>query len=479
MTDLVLPAATPMSTYIDETVAVLAELLEDTPADILGGFDFSAQGVWTFARPGSPPLKLDQSLDEAGVVDGSLLTLVSASRTERYRPLVEDVIDAIAVLDETPEFDRTALDRFVAVAIPILAVPVTAVALRAWWLTGRSWYWALAIGLVGIAVLAASFVANRLYQKAQLSECLLIAAVPLIAAAAAIAVPLPRGVSSLGAPQLAAAATAVLFLTLLTRGGPRRRHELASFAVITMIAVIGAAIAYGYDYQRWVPAGAIAFGLFVVTTAAKLTVAVARIALPPIPVPGETVDNEELLDPVTADEATNDETPTWQAIIASVPASAARLTERSKLAKQLLIGYVTAGTLILATGAVAVVTRGHFFIHTLVIASLLTVLCGFRSRLYVDRWCAWALLAASVGIPTGLTVKLVLWYPQWAWLILTGYLAVALISLVIIGAMAPVRRISPVAKRISELVDGAVVASVIPLLLWVTGVYDMVRNLRF
>ncbi|BDB45777.1 hypothetical protein IWGMT90018_62230 [Mycobacterium kiyosense] len=146
MTDLVLPAATPMSTYIDETVAVLAELLEDTPPDILAGFDFAAQGVWTFARPGAPPLKLDQSLDEAGVVDGSLLTLVAASRTERYRPLVEDVIDAIAVLDESPEFDRPAVDRFIGVAIPILAVPITLAAMRAWWLTGRSgtghWRWA-------------------------------------------------------------------------------------------------------------------------------------------------------------------------------------------------------------------------------------------------------------------------------------------------------------------------------------------------
>ncbi|WP_238305224.1 MULTISPECIES: type VII secretion integral membrane protein EccD [Mycobacterium] len=479
MTDLVLPAATPMSTYIDETVAVLAELLEDTPPDILAGFDFAAQGVWTFARPGAPPLKLDQSLDEAGVVDGSLLTLVAASRTERYRPLVEDVIDAIAVLDESPEFDRPAVDRFIGVAIPILAVPITLAAMRAWWLTGRSWYWALALGLVGIAVLAGSFVANRFYRKAEFAECLLMASVPLIAAAAAIAVPLPRGVSALGAPQLAAAATAVLLVTLLVRGGPRRRHELSSFAVIAAIALLGAAIAYGYGYQRWVPACAIAFGLFVITTAAKLTVAVARIALPPIPVPGETVDNEELLDPVATDETTTSETPTWQAIIASVPNSAARLTERSKLAKQLLIGFVTAGALILASGAVAVVARGHFFVHTLVIAALLMVLCGFRSRLYADRWCAWALLAATVGIPTGVTVKLSLWYPQWAALILGGYLALVVISLVVTGATAPVRRVSPVAKRISELIDGAVVASVIPLLLWVTGVYDMVRNLRF
>ncbi len=479
MTDLVLPAAVPMSTYIDETVAVLADLLEDTPPDILAGFDFAAQGVWTFARPGSPPLKVDQSLDEAGVVDGSLLTLVSASRTERYRPLVEDVIDAIAVLDESPEFDRAALNRFIGVAIPILTLPVTAVAMRAWWATGRSLLWPLAIGLVGIAVLAGSFVAKRFYRNDHISECLLLAAYPLIAAAAAIAVPLPRGVTALGAPQLAGAATAVLFLTLLTRGGPRRRRALSSFVVITMIAAAAAAIAYGYGYQQWVPAAAVAFGLFVVTNAAKLTVAVARIALPPIPVPGETVDNEELLDPVAADQTTSEETPTWQAIIASVPASAARLTERSKLAKQLLTGYVTAGTLVLAAGAVAVVVRGHFFVHSLVVAGLITAICGFRSRLYAERWCAWALLAATVVIPTGLTAKLSLWYPHYAWLMLAGYLAAAVVALVFVGSMAQVRRVSPVMKRLLEIIDGAMVASILPLLLWITGVYDMVRNIRF
>ncbi|MCW2512074.1 MAG: peptidase, partial [Mycobacterium sp.] len=116
MTDLVLPAAAPVETYIDETVSVLGEMLEDTPADVLAGFDFKAQGEWAFARPGAPPMKAADSLDDAGVVDGALLTLVSVSRTERYRPLVEDVIDAIAVLDESPEFDRTALNRFVGLA---------------------------------------------------------------------------------------------------------------------------------------------------------------------------------------------------------------------------------------------------------------------------------------------------------------------------------------------------------------------------
>ena len=48
----------------------------------------------------------------------------SVSRTERYRPLVEDVIDAIAVLDESPEFDRKALNRFIGLAIPVVAFVV-------------------------------------------------------------------------------------------------------------------------------------------------------------------------------------------------------------------------------------------------------------------------------------------------------------------------------------------------------------------
>ena len=39
MTDLVLPAAAPIETYIDETISVLAELLGDTPKDVLAGFE--------------------------------------------------------------------------------------------------------------------------------------------------------------------------------------------------------------------------------------------------------------------------------------------------------------------------------------------------------------------------------------------------------------------------------------------------------
>lgn len=478
MTDLVLPAAAPIESYIDETVSVLAELLEDTPKDVLAGFDFAAQGVWAFARPGAPPLKFNESLDDAGVVDGSLLTLVTVSRTERYRPLVEDVIDAIAVLDESPEFNRSALNRFVGLAIPLVALVVTVMTLVGWTRAGHEWWWTVALGVLGLSLLGGSALATNRYQNLDMAESLLTASVPTLAGAVALAVPLPRGVDSLGAPQLAGAGAVVLLLTLATRGGPRRRAELAAFLAVTSIAVTAAAIAYGYGWQDWVPAGAIAFGLIVVTNAAKLTVAVARIALPPIPAPGETVTNDELLDPV-ATSATDEESPTWQAIIASVPDSAARLHERSQLARRLLIGFVTAGALVLSIGAISVVVQGHFFVHSMIVAGLVAAICAFRSRLYAERWCGWALLTAVVVIPTGVMIRLCLWYPDSAWLTLAGYLAVGIVTLIAVGATAGVRRVSPVTKRVLELLDGAAIAAVIPMLLWISSVYDLLRNLRF
>ena len=480
MTDVVLPSAAPIETYIDDTVAVLAELLGETPANILAGFDFSAQGAWTFARPGAPPLRADQSLDEAIVVDGSLLTLVPVSRTERYRPLVEDVIDAIAVLDESPEFDRAALNRVVGVAVPAATLAVTVIAVLAWGSTGRHLWWPLALGIAGIVFLGGSWAANRFYKNANFSESLLATALPLIVVAVGLAIPRPHGVFSLGPPQLAGAAAAVLFLTLITRGGPRRRTQVASFGAVIAIAVTAAALAWGYGWPQWVPGGAIVFGLFTVTNAAKLTVVVARIALPPIPAPGETVEHEELLDPVAGDEVSADkETPTWQTIIASVPSSSVRLTERSQLAKQLLIGFVTAGALLLAAGVIAVLVRGHFFVHTLVLAGLVTVMCAFRARLYAEPWCAWSLLAAVVVIPIGVTARLSIWYPHSAWVFLTILCAAGLVALAVVGAAAGIRRITPVMKRVLEMFDGAIVAAILPLLLWVTGIYDAVRNIQF
>jgi hypothetical protein len=55
----------------------------------------------------------------------------------------------------------------------------------------------------------------------------------------------------------------------------------------------------------------------------------------------------------------------------------------------------------------------------------------------------------------------------------------SLVALAVVGAAARIRRITPVTKRVLELFDGGIVAAILPLLLWVSGVYDTVRNIRF
>ena len=140
---------------------------------------------------------------------------------------------------------------------------------------------------------------------------------------------------------------------------------------------------------------------------------------------------------------------------------------------------MAAGTLILTVGAIAVVVNGHFLIHSLIVAGLVTVICAFRARLYAERWCAWWLLAASVAVPIGVLTKLCVWYPRWAWLVVALFVVLAIAALVLVGATEGVRRVSPVMRRVLELADGLAIAAVIPMLIWIAGVYDMLRNLRF
>ena len=113
------------------------------------------------------------------------------------------------------------------------------------------------------------------------------------------------------------------------------------------------------------------------------------------------------------------------------------------------------------------------------VAGLVAVTCAFRSRLYVERWCAWALLAAAAIIPLGVVVRLSQWYPYSAWWMLSGYLGAAAVALAVIAATSGMGRISPVSKRILEIIDGLAIASIIPMLLWIAGIYDTLRNLRF
>ncbi|PRC59759.1 type VII secretion integral membrane protein EccD, partial [Mycobacterium sp. ITM-2017-0098] len=84
-----------------------------------------------------------------------------------------------------------------------------------------------------------------------MAESLLVSSVLTFVGGVTLAVPLPEGVESLGAPQIAGAGALVLLMVLATRGGPHRRAEVAAFLAVVALALTIAAVAFGYGWSSW------------------------------------------------------------------------------------------------------------------------------------------------------------------------------------------------------------------------------------
>jgi type VII secretion integral membrane protein EccD len=483
-TDVSLPAEEPIKDWIEQAVEHVADLYQGL--DI--GFDFQQETTWTIAPVGAPPAGRDQSLNAARIVDGNLVVLQPVSQTERYRPLAEDVIDAVAILNRDPVFARTDLVAWLGWWTALMLFGVAAGGVYGWSAApGTRLWWGpglLVFGLV-CAVVAAGL-GRR--EQPQLGFAVGGGAVVNLAAGAGLTVPLPDRASWLGAPQFAAAAVAVVICLLFAPGGASRWRAWTAFFVAGGIITAVAAAGIGYGQDQWVWPGVVFVGLLLVKNAAKWVMRVARITLPPIPTPGQEVTLDQL-DPAAVDVAAeagdSKNQQLWTQIIASVPSSSARLAERSMLTQHLLAGFMAAGSVAAAAGTVMLLQRGHFLPHTAALCVLMVIVFVFRARLPADRRCVWALLTAAAGITIGAVVKLVTWWPAWAALTTGVSVAIAVVVLTAVAATSEndisTGRVKPrldqIQQRWLEHLDTIAVAATIPLLGWVCGLYDTLRNL--
>ncbi len=478
VTDLTVPADMPIKDWIDEAVSVLADRIHKGD-DI--GFEFETGGTWTLALMGAPPIERGETLDGADVVDGDLVRLVAVSHTERYRPLVEDTIDAIAVLDPSPVFGRADVTRWLSGLIVAVALGVAALGVAGWSSGGiQQRWWGLALLALALGVGGVGYVVWQRYAQPLVAHSLLVSAALLLMAGAGLTVPLPRDADWLGAANVAAAGFALFGAALVVRGGPLRHSAVAAAAATVGLVTGAAAIAMGYGLQQWAWPALVATGLLLFTNADKLTILCARIALPPIPAPGEAVDVEELLDPVVDAAAESSRDPnenSWRAVLESVPSSSARLVERAELTGRLLAGFTSAGAAVTAVGSVGLLQQGHFFVHTMVLACLATVTCTFRSRFHARPVCAGALLTAAAAIVLGCAGKIVWWDPARAPWVAAVVVALTVGVLLVFAARRDSRRLNPRAKQFLERIDGLAVAAIPMLLLWVAGLYDLLRNI--
>jgi type VII secretion integral membrane protein EccD len=450
--DLALPAREPIATYIDDVVEVMGQQV-DLPA--------APVGQWTLARP-DRPLKIDTTLAEARIEDGALLELRLVAPTERYRPVIEDVVDAVAAeaAATTTPFDAAAARTAGLVALALGGVGLCAGQWAAWAGGGYRWL-AAVIGMVlAAAALGAMWSAQTRYRSADAAAAW---SVVWIGWATTVAQLVPVSVRT-GRPGLAhfvIAAVAVAAAALVALG-ILRRHTAAYSALIAgalVAAVAVGVVVYGGVSGPSVAAGALAVGLIGLSVAPRLATMLAGISLPRVPAPEEDVD-------VAAD--TSD-------------AQMRLITARAERAVQYTLG-LTAAVVAVITVAAAFVLDPHSTHRRIQIAIVVAtvIVLVLTARMLSDRRLSWAMLAGAGGVAAVSVGRLLVGWPHGVAPAVVLGVAAAMLGVGVFAALVVVRRAVPetVSAWINRLRLAALTLA-FPLCVWATGVFGAIRDLSF
>jgi type VII secretion integral membrane protein EccD len=472
--DVVLPTKFTIETFIDDLLVVLAEAVDDQSVDFT-----PPSGQWSLSRPGEAPIPRWRSLADYQIVDGAVLMLTTVESAEVFTPVVEDITDALAMINER-EFAEFDSDTAATVGVSVVGVAALAVAiLLSWtWTRTASLVWCgLPALLLGVLLWGAA-AAVRLRQNVErIAVGLALSAIPLLFAGGAMLVPRAYGhAGPFTAANLAAGAVvaAVAAATMLRLSGQGVTVLLAVLVFGTVLAVDVIPAAYLSFSVRQVCAGAVFVGLVLLTSAPRLAVLVARIRPPDLPDPGAEIEPNTLADIFDAEAAREDDSTESEGdpqLLRSVGIEA-----RARLAVLSLRGLIVAvaGMLAAATVTVAAVSPGG--IREIVMAGAVAGILVLRTRWYPDRVQAIALVVAGTVTVLGVAVVLVGAYHT-AYARLAVVLVVAVLA--VAGCVAAVRlpgvRLSPVSRRIIDLGEYALILVVPVLAFWIMGIYTAMR----
>jgi type VII secretion integral membrane protein EccD len=330
----------------------------------------------------------------------------------------------------------------------------------------HSWWPPLIAALVTVACVVAGAVVGRYYLDRSTAAIVSLCAVP---GAMATGMMLPPG--AFGAPHLTLAfAVAIVVAALSYRisiAGP-----LIHSAVITA-SVFGAGAA-GVQ-MLWSPGtttiGAALCGAAVLTIslAPRLTILLARLPLPPVPTAGAAID--------PADSAPRPAIEGIGAIGAMALPSAAALEQRTKTAGRYLTGLI-AGTASAAVAGIAMVAYPdpEFSWRCTIYAAIIVVVLCLRGRSHADLAQASVLIAAGAIGFAAIAAEVALApgdHTAAAIVALGGAAVLALLC----GVLAPHSDFSPVMRRLVEIFEYLLIATIVPLMFWIMNLYAAVRDL--
>ncbi|NUR42639.1 MAG: type VII secretion integral membrane protein EccD [Streptomyces sp.] len=444
--DLAVPADVPVADLLPAVLGYAGDDLEEAGLD---------HGGWVLQRLGGEPLDEERTLDAYGMRDGE--TLFLRPRTEALPEVhLDDLVDGIATTMRqhpygwSPKAGRRLL---LGIVVAVLGGGLLLAALPG----GSALPRAVFASVAGLLLLAGAGAASRAVGDAGAGAVLGFMVAPYLALAGWL---LPGGELSgrhayeaLGARLLSASAAATGGAVLTLAVVAAFAALFLGLAVIAVFGAVAAALMLAADLPPAHVAGilavvAVALGAFV----PSLSFRMSGMRMPPLPTNAQQL--QEGIDPH--------------------PASA--VAERAVLADGWMTSlYAAVGTVAAACVAVLARDGGLAAAITTAVLSLLLVL---HARGLGNVWQRLSLAVPGVA---GLLLLVLADAPDLApgtrLGVATGLLAVAA-ALAIASWTVPGRRLVPYWGRAAELLHSALAISLLPLALWVLGVYGALRSLN-
>lgn len=440
--DVALPAHVPLA-------EVMPTLLRQAGSDRV---DDPGRGAWSLQRFGQAPLDTGLAPSVLTLLDGEVLYL-RPRQAELPELAFDDVSDAVATAagHSTRRWSEADTRRTgLAAAVAGLAGGALLV-LSA----GPSWTLpALVAGTVALALVVTATVLSRAFSDARAAQVPAFLGILFAAVGGALAFNSDRPLGRLGAPSAMGASAAALVVSVVVAfavadGVP----GLIGVGVAVLVALVAAAL----DIVAGVGAAGSAAVVVVLALGLTQLIPVLALRLAELPIPAI---------PFTADEVRRD----------TYLLNGADLLKRTVVADAYVTGLVGAVGL-LAAGGQVLLSRQHEAGAQWLMA-VAAAACALRARAFLGRLQRTFLLsAASVG---GLLLVFSLAAQQSAThrlLLLLAPLLAVVAGLVVAALRLPGASVSPSWRRVTDMLDGAVVLSLIPVALNVLGVYGYVRGL--
>ncbi|HIW62644.1 MAG TPA: type VII secretion integral membrane protein EccD [Candidatus Stackebrandtia excrementipullorum] len=446
--DVALPAHIPLA-------ELQADLLAHAAASP-DGEEFVNEGVeaggWTLARLGEAPLDPDLSCAQLGIADGEELYFRATPETAPAT-IFDDVVDAVATAAEDRAGGWRARDTRIAGLTLATLATVGAVATALGAPSAGTAALLLIGGLLGVG---AAWALDRAFNLP--GPAVLMGALGILTgtAGAAMVAAGDRFVTEYGAPQwLAAGCGAVVYAAVAMLAVNRPVPQFHSALVSSIGLVVGSGLCTWFNVDVAAAASAVAgLTLAVIPALPMISYRIAKLPLPDVP-----TSPEELRGDIEFADGQGD-----------------RLLTRSDHADDYLAGALTGCAAII--GAATMLLGVTDTVPAVILAGIFAALMLLKSRNFHTIRLRVPMLAAGFAGPAAIAgAGVAALAPEYRLPLVAGGLALLALILIVHALAAAGRKLSPLWGRTGDIFHILLAVAVIPMTLWVWGLYWWVRTI--